>query len=80
MSSVKTTVGDLDKVQQVVKLLVMVNAPPDFERHFGVGNGASGLLMELYGDRGRHARSAVEMARLPLQACVEVEMIAEVGD
>ena len=68
------------EVQRVVKLLVMVNADPEFQRHLVVGNGASDLLLELYGDRGRHARSAVGMVGLPLQACVEVEMIVEVAD
>ncbi len=80
LSSIKAAIGDLDKVKQVVKLLVMVNAVPEFERHFIVGNGASDLLVELYGEQGRHARSAVGMAGLPLRACVEVEMIAEVAD
>ena len=80
LSSIKAAVGDLDKVEQVVKLLVMVNAAPEFERHFVVGNGASDLLVELYGEQGRHARSAVGMAGLPLRACVEVELIVEVSD
>lgn len=80
LSSIKAAIGDLDKVKQVVKLLVMVNADPEFQRHFVVGNGASDLLLELYGDQGRHARSAVGMVGLPLQACVEVEMIVEVAD
>jgi enamine deaminase RidA (YjgF/YER057c/UK114 family) len=80
LSSIKAAVGDLDKVSQVVKLLVMVNADPEFERHFVVGNGASDLLVELYGDQGRHARSAVGMVGLPLRACVEVELIVEVAD
>ena len=69
--------GDLDKVQRVVKLLVMVNADPEFDRHFVVGNGVSDLLVELYGDQGRHARSAVGMSGLPRKSCVEVEMIIE---
>ena len=80
LASLKETIGDLDKVRQVVKLLVMVNAEPDFSRQFIVGNGASDLLVELYGDQGRHARSAVGMGSLPLGACVEIEMIVEVED
>ena len=60
--SIKDALGDLDKVKQVVKLLVMVNAETDFGRQFIVANGASDLLVELYGDQGRHARSAVGMS------------------
>ena len=77
LTSVKEATGDLDKVKQVVKLLVMVNADPEFGRQFIVANGASDLLVELYGDQGRHARSAVGMGSLPLGACVEIEMIVE---
>ena len=80
LASVKQATGDLDKVQQVVKLLVMVNAEPDFGRQFIVDNGASDLLVELYGDQGRHARSAVGMGSLPQGSCVEIEMIVEVAD
>ena len=79
LSAIKAETGSLDSVNRVVKLLVMVNADPDFERHFIVGNGASDLLVNLYGDQGRHARSAVGMAGLPLRAPVEVEMIVEIG-
>ena len=78
LASIKEAIGDLDKVQQVVKLLVMVNADPEFDRQFMVANGASDLLVELYGDQGRHARSAVGMGSLPRGACVEIEMIVEV--
>ena len=65
LSAIKAETGSLDNVNRVVKLLVMVNADPDFERHFVVGNGASDLLVSLYGDQGRHARSAVGMAGPP---------------
>lgn len=80
LASVKETTGDLDKVKQIVKLLVMVNADPEFDRHFVVANGASDLLVELYGNAGRHARSAVGMGGLPRGSCVEVEMVVEVAD
>ena len=76
LASIKQELGDLDKI----KLLVMVNADPEFDRHFVVGNGASDLLVELYGDAGRHARSALGMSGLPRKSCVEIEMIVEVGD
>ena len=80
LASIKAALGDLDKVQRVVKLLVMVNASSEFDRQFIVGNGASDLLVELYGEQGRHARSAVGMGSLPRGACVEIEMIVEVVD
>ena len=80
LAAVKAATGSLDSVKRIVKLLVMVNADPEYDRHFAVGNGASDLLVNLYGDQGRHARSAVGMAGLPLRAPVEVEMIVELGD
>ena len=80
LTSVKEAVGDLEKVKRVVKLLVMVNATEDFDRQFLVGNGASDLLVELFGEQGRHARSAVGMESLPLNCCVEIEMIVQVVD
>jgi enamine deaminase RidA (YjgF/YER057c/UK114 family) len=79
LASIKAATGDLDKVKRVVKLVVMVNADPEFDQHFMVANGASDLLVELYGDSGRHARSAVGMGGLPRGSCVEVEMIVEVA-
>ena len=80
LSAARSIIGDLDKVQRVCKLLVMVNSDPEFSDQPLVGNGASDLLVELYGENGRHARSAVGMAALPRQAPVEVEMILEVAD
>ena len=80
LTSIKSAISGLDRVTRVVKLLVMVNADPEFDRHFVVANGASDLLVELYGDSGRHARSAVGMSGLPRQSCVEIEMIVEVGE
>ena len=80
LAAVKAATGSLDRVKRIVKLLVMVNADPEYDRHFAVGNGASDLLVSLYGDQGRHARSAVGMAGLPLRAPVEVEMIVELND
>jgi len=80
LASIKQDLGDLDRVKKVVKLLVMVNADPEFDRHFVVGNGASDLLVELYGEEGRHARSAVGMSTLPGGMPVEIEMIVELKD
>jgi len=78
LASLKEAVGDLDRVRRVVKLLGMVNGTPDFTRHPEVVNGASDLLVALYGDRGRHARSAVGMVGLPFDIPVEIEMIVKV--
>ena len=78
LASLKEAVGDLDRVRRVVKLLGMVNGTPDFTRHPEVVNGASDLLVALYGDRGRHARSAVGMVGLPFDSPVEIEMIVQV--
>ena len=69
----------LDQVRRVVKLVVFVASTPDFTGQPGVANGASELVGEVFGDAGRHARSAVGVAVLPLDAPVEVEMIVEVG-
>ena len=80
LASIKQELGDLDRIKRIVKLLVMVNADPEFDRHFVVGNGASDLLVELYGDLGRHARSAVGMSSLPRKSCVEIEIIIEVEE
>lgn len=70
--------GDLDRVRRVVKLLSMVNSTADFTEHPRVANGCSDLMVEVFGDRGRHARSAVGMANLPDNIPVEIEAIIEV--
>ena len=78
LASVKKELGDLDRVKRVVKLLGMVNCPPDFGQQPEVINGASDLLVTLYGEAGRHARSAVGMGSLPRGISVEIEMVLEV--
>jgi enamine deaminase RidA (YjgF/YER057c/UK114 family) len=78
LTALKSEIGDLSKVTRVVKLLVMVNSAPGFDQQPAVGNGASELLQEVFGDTGRHARSAVGMAELPFGMCVEIEFIFEV--
>jgi enamine deaminase RidA (YjgF/YER057c/UK114 family) len=72
--------GDLDRVKQIVRVGVFVCSDPGFTDQPKVANGASELLQELFGERGRHARAAVGSIALPLGATVEVEMIAEVSD
>jgi enamine deaminase RidA (YjgF/YER057c/UK114 family) len=75
----KEALGDLDRVSRVVKVLGMVNAAPDFGEQPKVINGCSDLLVEVFGDRGRHARSAVGMGSLPSRITVEIEAIVEVA-
>jgi enamine deaminase RidA (YjgF/YER057c/UK114 family) len=78
LASLKQEIGDLGKVRRIVKLLGMVNCTPDFGDQPKVINGASDFLVELFGDRGKHARSAVGMNALPANIAVEIEMIVEV--
>lgn len=77
LATLKAELGSLDRVQRIVKLLCMVNCPPDFEEQPRVANGASDLLVEVFGEAGRHARSAVGMGSLPLGVTVEIELIAQ---
>lgn len=78
LASIRESLGSLDKVRRVVKLLGMVNCTEDFRDQPKVINGASDLLVEVFGEAGRHARSAVGMQALPNQIPVEIEMILEV--
>ena len=78
LASIRANLGSLDKVKRVVKLLGMVNCTEDFKDQPKVVNGASDLLVEVFGEGGRHARSAVGMQALPNQIPVEIEMILEV--
>ncbi|KQW66285.1 MAG: RidA family protein [Methylibium sp.] len=72
--------GDLERVVRIVKLMSLVNSAPTYTEHHLVTNGASELIGEVFGaDRGAHARSAFGVAQLPLGACVEIELIAEVA-
>lgn len=80
LSNLKGEIGDLDKVKRVVKLLCMVNAAPEFTQTPQVANGASDLLVNLLGEKGYHARSAVGMSTLPGNMPIEIEMIVEVED
>ncbi len=72
--------GDLDRVRRIVKLMSLVNSTPAYTEHHLVTNGASELMVEVFGpERGAHARSAFGVAQLPMGACVEIELIAEVA-
>jgi enamine deaminase RidA (YjgF/YER057c/UK114 family) len=79
LASIQATLGSLDKVKRVVKLLGMVHCTEDFKDQPQVVNGASDLLVEVFGEAGKHARSAVGMQSLPNGIPVEIEMILEVG-
>ena len=80
LANLRGLIGDLDKVKHIVKLLGMVNAESDFTDQPAVINGCSDLLVELFEEKGRHARSAVGMGSLPGGMAVEIEMIGEVED
>ena len=78
MGTLKAAVGDLDQVRRIVKVMSLVNSDADFTEQHLVTNGASELLAEVFGEKGAHARSAFGVPALPLGACVEIELIAEV--
>jgi enamine deaminase RidA (YjgF/YER057c/UK114 family) len=79
LAVVRAELGSLDRVKRVVKVLGMVNAEPDSGDQPKVINGCSDLFVEVFGDRGRHARSAVGMGSLPMGIPVEIEVVMEVG-
>jgi enamine deaminase RidA (YjgF/YER057c/UK114 family) len=75
LATTRTALGSLDRVESVVKMLCMVNAVPEFKEHPKVANGMSDLFVEVFGEAGKHARSAVGMGSLPHQISVEIEGI-----
>ena len=79
MGTLHAAVGDLNKVTRIVKLMSLVNSTPSFTEQHLVTNGASALFGEVFGARGAHARSAFGVAQIPMGACVEIELIAEVA-
>jgi enamine deaminase RidA (YjgF/YER057c/UK114 family) len=79
LASARDALGSLDRVRQVVKLLGMVRCGEDFVDHPKVVNGCSDLMVEVFGDAGRHARSAIGVASLPMGIAVEIEMVLEVS-
>ena len=80
IATMQAALGDLSRVRRVVKLLGMVNAVPDFMQHTEVINGCSDLLVEVFGDAGRHARSAVGVGSLPRGFAVEIEAVVSIKD
>lgn len=80
LAVIQDAIGSLDKVKQVVSLGGFVNSEPDFYGHPQVINGASELLVEIFGDKGKHSRTALGAAALPLNVAVEINLIVEVED
>ena len=78
IAQLKAAIGDLDRVARCIRLGGFIASPPDFTGHAGVMNGASDLMVQVFGDKGRHARSTVGVVGLPLGASVEVEGLFEV--
>jgi enamine deaminase RidA (YjgF/YER057c/UK114 family) len=79
MGTLQAAVGDLNKIKRIVKVMSLVNSTPEFTEQHLVTNGASELLGQVFGDKGAHARSAFGVAQIPMGACVEIELIAEVA-
>ncbi|MCY1705971.1 RidA family protein [Pannonibacter sp. SL95] len=79
IAQTKAAIGDLEKVVRIVKLVGMVNSTPDFTDQPKVINGCSDFLVDVFGDKGRHARSAVSVASLPFGVAVEIEAVIEVA-
>ena len=80
LAVIRDAVGSLDKIKQIVALNGFVNSEPDFYGHPQVINGASELLIEIFGDKGKHSRTALGAAALPLNVAVEINLIVEIED
>lgn len=78
MATMQTHLNDLDRVKRIIKVMSLVNSTQDYTEHHLVTNGCSELLVEVFGEAGKHARSAFGVAQIPLGACVEIELIAEI--
>ena len=79
LGTLHAAVGDLNKIHRVVKVMSLVNSTSDFVEHHLVTNGCSELIGQLFGEKGAHARSAFGVTQLPMGACVEIELIAELA-
>ncbi|MGA2356785.1 MAG: RidA family protein [Terriglobales bacterium] len=77
MGTLHAGAGDLNKIKRIVKLMVLVNSAPTFTEQHLVANGASELFGEVFGDTGKHVRSAFGVAQIPFGSCVEIELVAE---
>jgi enamine deaminase RidA (YjgF/YER057c/UK114 family) len=79
LGTLHAAVGDLNKIQRIVKVMSLVNSTADFVEHHLVTNGCSELIGQIFGEKGAHARSAFGVAQLPMGACVEIELVAELA-
>ena len=79
LGTLHAAVGDLNKIQRIVKVMSLVNSTADFVEHHLVTNGCSELIGQIFGEKGAHARSAFGVAQLPMGACVESELVAELA-
>lgn len=79
LGTLHAAIGDLNDVKRIVKVMSLVNSSPDFTEQHLVTNGASELFGHVFGDKGAHARSAFGVAQIPMGACVEIELVAEVS-
>lgn len=77
MGTLHAAVGDLNQIRRIVKLMVLVNSAPTFSEQHLVANGASELFVEVFGDIGKHVRSAFGVAQIPFGSCVEIELVVE---
>lgn len=77
IATLEAAIGDLNDVRRIVKVLVFVNSGPHFTEPHVIANGASELLLEVFGERGAHARSALGVSQIPFGCCVEIEMVVE---
>jgi enamine deaminase RidA (YjgF/YER057c/UK114 family) len=80
LGTLHAATGDLEKIKRIVKLMVLVNSAASFTEQHVVANGASELFGEVFAEKGAHARSAFGVAQIPFGSCVEIELIAEVGE
>jgi enamine deaminase RidA (YjgF/YER057c/UK114 family) len=80
LGTLHAAVGDLNRIKRILKLMVLVNSAPTFTEQHLVANGASELFEQVFGDMGRHVRTAFGVAQVPFGSCVEIDVIAEVGD
>jgi len=78
LGTLNAALGNLEKVRRIVKLMVLVNSASSFTEQHLVANGASELLVEVFGDNGKHARAAFGVAQIPFGSCVEIDLVAEV--
>ena len=79
LGTLHAALGDLNKIERIVKVMSLVNSSADYTEHHLVTNGCSELIGDVFGERGAHARSAFGVAQLPMGACVEIELIVQVA-